>query len=111
MGWHRKSAASQGNTIKQYTMPVLLPQCQTRSGRPKDALGAARTTGVPSRVELLTAILGSRVALKGKIETVAVEANLLRADLRKVSEKVMVVELQTGVGSLHKQMVQVNSTV
>ncbi|KAJ1148574.1 hypothetical protein NDU88_001402 [Pleurodeles waltl] len=67
-------------------------------------------------MELLAAIQGSRVALEGKIETVVVEVNLLRADLRKVSEKVKVAEgsiakLQTEVGSLRKQMMQVSSTV
>ncbi|KAJ1129903.1 hypothetical protein NDU88_008264 [Pleurodeles waltl] len=46
----------------------------------------------------------------------AVEVNLLRADLRKVSDKVKVaegsiVELQTEVGALRKQMVQASSTV
>ncbi|KAJ1117805.1 hypothetical protein NDU88_006001 [Pleurodeles waltl] len=59
----------------------------------------------PSRDELLSAIQGSRVALEGKIETAAVEINLLWADLRKVSDKVKVaegsiVELQTEVGAL-----------
>ncbi|KAJ1135865.1 hypothetical protein NDU88_002294 [Pleurodeles waltl] len=46
----------------------------------------------PSRAELLAAIQCSRVALEGKIETVAVEVNLLRADFRNVSDKVKVVE-------------------
>ncbi|KAJ1150133.1 hypothetical protein NDU88_002931 [Pleurodeles waltl] len=54
----------------------------------------------PSQAEILAAIQGSRVALEGTKETVAVEVNLLRADLRKVSAKVKVVgdsimELQT----------------
>ncbi|KAJ1184807.1 hypothetical protein NDU88_001609 [Pleurodeles waltl] len=66
------------------------------------------------RAEILMAIQGSRVALEGKIETVAVEVNLLRADLQKVSDKVKVaegsiVELQTEVGALRIQMVQANS--
>ncbi|KAJ1218922.1 hypothetical protein NDU88_006493 [Pleurodeles waltl] len=73
-------------------------------------------TEEPSRVELLAAIQGPMEAPEGKIEMVAVEVNLLRVDLRKVSEKVMVaegsiVELQTEVGALCKQMVQVNSMV
>ncbi|KAJ1215685.1 hypothetical protein NDU88_003293 [Pleurodeles waltl] len=47
---------------------------------------------------------------------VAVEVNLLRADLRKVFDKVKVaeesiVDLQTEVGTLLKQMAQVSSTV
>ncbi|KAJ1218738.1 hypothetical protein NDU88_006315 [Pleurodeles waltl] len=52
----------------------------------------------------------------GKTETVAVEVNLLRADLCKVSDKVKVakgsiVDLQAEVGTLRKQMAQVTSTV
>ncbi|KAJ1109652.1 hypothetical protein NDU88_007012 [Pleurodeles waltl] len=116
MGLHRQSTTSQGNTIEQYTMPVPLPQRQTRSGGDKVVLGELGTAGEPSWVELLAAIQGFRVALEGKIETVVVEVSLLWADLRKVSEKVKVaegfiVEFQTEVGSLRKQMVQVNSTV
>ncbi|KAJ1171410.1 hypothetical protein NDU88_003272 [Pleurodeles waltl] len=71
-----------------------LPQFQTQSGGPEDVLGVPGTTSEPSRVELLAAIQGSRVALEGKIEMVAVEVNLLRADLRKVSEKVKEVTSQ-----------------
>ncbi|KAJ1199773.1 hypothetical protein NDU88_003606 [Pleurodeles waltl] len=58
--------------------------------------------------ELLVAIQGSRLALEGKIETVetvAMEVNLLRADLQKVSDKLKVAEgsiaeLQSEVGTL-----------
>ncbi|KAJ1164953.1 hypothetical protein NDU88_005385 [Pleurodeles waltl] len=61
----------------------------------------------PSRDKILAAIQGSRVALEGKIETV--EVNLLRAELRKVSDKVKVaegstVELQTEVGALTREL-------
>ncbi|KAJ1159816.1 hypothetical protein NDU88_000321 [Pleurodeles waltl] len=70
----------------------------------------------PSQAEILTAIQGSRMASQGKIETVAVEVNLLRVDLRKVSDKVkvaegLIVELQAEVGTLRKQMAQAGSTV
>ncbi|KAJ1145842.1 hypothetical protein NDU88_012125 [Pleurodeles waltl] len=59
---------------------------------------------------------GTGVTLEGKIETVAVEVNLLRTDFRKVSDKVKVVEgfivdLQMELGTLRKQMAQVTSTV
>ncbi|KAJ1216932.1 hypothetical protein NDU88_004530 [Pleurodeles waltl] len=59
---------------------------------------------------------GHRVAREGKIETMAVEVNLLRVDLRKVSDKVKagegsIVELQTKVGVLRKQVVQANAAV
>ncbi|KAJ1194262.1 hypothetical protein NDU88_003551 [Pleurodeles waltl] len=70
----------------------------------------------PSCAELLAAIQRSRVALEGKIETVAVEVNLLQEDFQKVFDKVNVaegsiVELQTEVVALRKQMVQATSTV
>ncbi|KAJ1092772.1 hypothetical protein NDU88_005882 [Pleurodeles waltl] len=79
-------------------------------------IGGQATAEEPSHAELLAAIQGARVALEGEIETVAVEVNLLRADLRKVSDKVKVaggtiVDLQTEVGTLRKQMAQVSSTV
>ncbi|KAJ1198353.1 hypothetical protein NDU88_002194 [Pleurodeles waltl] len=98
--------------MEQYTTPTPLPQHQTHMrGWSGEALGALATADEPSRAELLAAIQGFRVALKGKIETVAVEVNLLQADLRKVSDKVKVAEgsivnLQKEGGTLRKQMVQ-----
>ncbi|KAJ1112929.1 hypothetical protein NDU88_001190 [Pleurodeles waltl] len=97
--------------MEQYTTPVPLPQYQTRFGGPEDVLNMLVTAGDPSRAELLASIPGSRVALEGKIEMVAEEVNPLQVDLKKVSEKVTVaegsiVELQTEVGALGKQMVQ-----
>ncbi|KAJ1157157.1 hypothetical protein NDU88_009872 [Pleurodeles waltl] len=73
MGWHRQAASSQGNTREQYTTPTPLPQCQTCVGGPGEVLGTPATVEEPLRAELLAAMQGSRVALKGKIETVAVE--------------------------------------
>ncbi|KAJ1127535.1 hypothetical protein NDU88_005934 [Pleurodeles waltl] len=57
----------------------------------------------------LAAIQGTQVALEGKIESIALEVNLLRADHRKVSDKVKVAEgsiaeLQSEVGTLRTQM-------
>ncbi|KAJ1156935.1 hypothetical protein NDU88_009651 [Pleurodeles waltl] len=57
-----------------------------------NGLSAPTNTEEPSQAEVLAAIQGSRVALEGKIETVTVEVNLLRADLRKFSDNVKVVE-------------------
>ncbi|KAJ1209440.1 hypothetical protein NDU88_004818 [Pleurodeles waltl] len=116
MGRHRQSVPSQGNTMEQYTTPILLPQRQTRMGGLGEALEAPATMGEPTRAELLAAVHGARVALEGKIETLAVEVNLLQADLCKVSDKVKVadgtiVDLQTEVGTLRKQMAQVTSIV
>ncbi|KAJ1093349.1 hypothetical protein NDU88_006453 [Pleurodeles waltl] len=81
-----------------------------------EALAVPATAEEPSCAELLGAIHGARVAMERKIETVAVEVNLLQADLRKISDKVEVVEgsfvdLQTEVGTLRKQMAQVTFTV
>ncbi|KAJ1218103.1 hypothetical protein NDU88_005688 [Pleurodeles waltl] len=74
-------AASQGNTMEQYTTTVHLLQRQTCVGGPRDVLSVPVTVEEPSRAELIAAIQGSRVAIEGKIVTVAVEVNLLRADL------------------------------
>ncbi|KAJ1200720.1 hypothetical protein NDU88_004541 [Pleurodeles waltl] len=116
MGWHKRTNTLQGNTMEHYTTPVPRSQRPARSDENGDTIGAPVNPEEPSRAELLATIQGSRVALEGKIETVAVEMNLLRADLRKVSDKVRVaegsiVELQTEVGALRKQMAQANSTV
>ncbi|KAJ1144043.1 hypothetical protein NDU88_010345 [Pleurodeles waltl] len=77
---------SQCNTMEQYTTPVTLPRRPAQADGSGDGVRVPETSDKPSRAELLAAIQGSRVALEGKIETVAVEVNLLRADLRKVSK-------------------------
>ncbi|KAJ1134619.1 hypothetical protein NDU88_001070 [Pleurodeles waltl] len=102
--------------LEQFITSTPLPQRQTHLGGPEEALEEPATAGEPTRAELLAVIQGARVALEGKIETVAVEVNLLQADLHKVSEKVKVaegsiVDLQTEVGTLRKQMAQVTSTI
>ncbi|KAJ1100110.1 hypothetical protein NDU88_005199 [Pleurodeles waltl] len=116
MGRHKRMDPSQGNTMEQYTNPVPLPQRPAQADGSRDGVRVPVTSDELSHMELLAAIQGSRVALEGKIETVAVEVNLLQADLLKVSDKVKVaegsiVELQTEVGTLRKQMVQATSTV
>ncbi|KAJ1152202.1 hypothetical protein NDU88_004979 [Pleurodeles waltl] len=116
MGHHKLMDALQGNTMEQYTTPVALPQQKARLEVSGVAAGTPLSAGEPSQVELLAGIQGSRVALEGKIETVVVDVNLLRADLRKVSDKVKVLEgsiaeLQSEVGTLQKQMAQATSTV
>ncbi|KAJ1192676.1 hypothetical protein NDU88_001982 [Pleurodeles waltl] len=102
--------------MEQYTTSAPLPQTQTRLGGLVKALEEPATAGEPKRAELLAAVRGTRVAVEGKIEIVAVEVNLLRADLCKVLEKVKVAEgsiwdLQTEVDTFHKQIAQVTSTI
>ncbi|KAJ1110214.1 hypothetical protein NDU88_007569 [Pleurodeles waltl] len=106
--------------MEKYTTLVSLPHRQALIGEggggTGEGLSEPANTEEPSRAEILATIQRSRVALEGKVETVAVEINLLRADLRKVSDKVKVaegtiVELQMEVGALRKQMVQANSMV
>ncbi|KAJ1201622.1 hypothetical protein NDU88_005428 [Pleurodeles waltl] len=113
MGRHKRTDTSQGNTMEQYTTPVPLPQRLAKSEVSGDDIRVPMNPEELSRAELLAAIQGSRVALGGKIETVAVNVILLLADLRKVSKVVegSVVELQTEVRALHEQIVQANSTV
>ncbi|KAJ1132065.1 hypothetical protein NDU88_010395 [Pleurodeles waltl] len=105
MGRHWRTDVSQSNTMEQYTTVVLLMQHATRLGGTDEGQRGMTPAEEPPQAKILAAIQGSRVALVGKIETVAVEVNLLRADLRKVSDKVKVaegsiVELQTEVGAL-----------
>ncbi|KAJ1126810.1 hypothetical protein NDU88_005216 [Pleurodeles waltl] len=107
MGRHRRTDVSQGNTMEQYTTVVPTLQRVTRLGGSDDSQSGLLPAEEPLRVEILAAIQGSRVALEGKIETVADEVNLLRVDLRKVSDKVKVaegsiVELQAEVGTLQE---------
>ncbi|KAJ1082300.1 hypothetical protein NDU88_002468 [Pleurodeles waltl] len=92
MGCHKRTYASQGNTMEQYTTPVVLLQRTARLEVSGDAAGSPMSAGEASCAELLAAMQGFWVALEGKIEPVAVEVNLRRVDLRKVSDKVKVVE-------------------
>ncbi|KAJ1144066.1 hypothetical protein NDU88_010368 [Pleurodeles waltl] len=88
-----------GVFLFQLGLVIALVQCPARLEGSGDDTQVSANPEEPSRVELLAAIQGSRVALEGKIKTVAVEVNLLRADLQKVSNKIKVagvyVELQT----------------
>ncbi|KAJ1139691.1 hypothetical protein NDU88_006058 [Pleurodeles waltl] len=92
MGRHKQTDASQGNAMEQYTTPVVFMQHVARLEVSGDAVGMPLNTEEPSCAKLLVAIQSSWVALGGKIETVVVEVNLLRVDLRKVSDKVRVAE-------------------
>ncbi|KAJ1107856.1 hypothetical protein NDU88_005244 [Pleurodeles waltl] len=97
------------STVDLYTAGGTTSCCPTRAGR---GIGGA---GHRWGAKVWSCWLPYR-DLEGKIETVAVEVNLLRADLRMVSEKVKVVEgsivdLQTEVGTFRKQMAQITSTV
>ncbi|KAJ1155154.1 hypothetical protein NDU88_007889 [Pleurodeles waltl] len=74
----------------------------------------APSTQWESRPKLLAAIMGSREALEGKIESVAIEVNLFRADLWKVSGRVQITEgsiseLREEVTTLRQQMAEVTS--
>ncbi|KAJ1105913.1 hypothetical protein NDU88_003316 [Pleurodeles waltl] len=105
MGRHQRTDVSQGNTMEQYTTVVPTPQRDTRLAGSEDGQSGLLPAEELSQAEILAAIQGSRVALEGNIETVAVKMNLLRADLRKVSDKVKVakgsiVELQAEVETL-----------
>ncbi|KAJ1109385.1 hypothetical protein NDU88_006746 [Pleurodeles waltl] len=78
--------------MEQYATSSPGLQCQTRMRGPGGVPEAPAPVEEPSGAELLAAIQGSCVVLQGKIEAVAVEVNLLRMDLRKVSDKVKVAE-------------------
>ncbi|KAJ1200535.1 hypothetical protein NDU88_004358 [Pleurodeles waltl] len=78
--------------MEHYTTLAPLPQHQTRVGGPKDELDTLAAVEEPLHAELLAAIQGSKEAREGKVETMFVEVNLLRADLQKISDKVKVAE-------------------
>ncbi|KAJ1216428.1 hypothetical protein NDU88_004030 [Pleurodeles waltl] len=68
-------------------------------------------TAEPTKAELLAAIHGARFALEHRIEAMAIDFNLIWANLQKVSDKVTaaesnISELQTEMKSIKQQMVQ-----
>ncbi|KAJ1204672.1 hypothetical protein NDU88_000112 [Pleurodeles waltl] len=71
MGRHKRIDPSQGNTMEQYTTQVPLPKRSARSDGSGDGVRVPVTSDEHSHAEFLAAIQGSRVALEGKIETVA----------------------------------------
>ncbi|KAJ1156234.1 hypothetical protein NDU88_008958 [Pleurodeles waltl] len=73
--------------MEQSTTTALLPQRQTRQVGQREDPDQGAAAGEPSHAELLVDIQGSRVTLAGKIETVALEVNLVLADLWKVLDK------------------------
>ncbi|KAJ1136233.1 hypothetical protein NDU88_002650 [Pleurodeles waltl] len=106
-GKSKQHGTPQGNTKDLYVLLAPASQCAAchTSGR----VGQCEETGEPSRAELMQAIQGSRQALESKIEMVAIEVNLLRTDLCKVSDKVCVAEgsieqLQAEVVTLNRQV-------
>ena len=106
MGKDKTPRLSQSNTITQYTTPRQQTHRITRQG---DTGDTSPDTQEPSRADLMEAIRGSREALETQIAGVSIEVNLLRADLRKVSDKVTTAEdnitsLQTEVRHLKKQV-------
>ncbi|KAJ1105681.1 hypothetical protein NDU88_003086 [Pleurodeles waltl] len=109
MGQHIQVAPSQENTMEYYTTSTPLSQRQMRHTRQGEEQTMTTSMEEPYHAELLAAIRGCRVAIEDKIETVALEG--LQTDLRKVSDKVKVVEgfiveLQMEVDTLHKQLAQ-----
>ncbi|KAJ1206935.1 hypothetical protein NDU88_002328 [Pleurodeles waltl] len=81
MGRHQKTDVSQGNTMEQYTTAMAAQQRITWVAGSDDGQSGLLPVKEPSQAEILAAIQGSRVVLEGKIEMVAVEVNLLQADL------------------------------
>ncbi|KAJ1162815.1 hypothetical protein NDU88_003280 [Pleurodeles waltl] len=63
------------NGAMHYTYPA--PAATDSFGGSGQAVAVLATVEEPSRAELLAAMQGTRVALEGKIEMVAVEVNLL----------------------------------
>ncbi|KAJ1175184.1 hypothetical protein NDU88_000475 [Pleurodeles waltl] len=78
---------------------------QRLTGRTRDtSVGSPEAQQEPLRAALLEAIQRSRAAREGQIAGVSVEINLLRADLRKVADKVS--EAETNIGMLQLEIRQ-----
>ncbi|KAJ1142273.1 hypothetical protein NDU88_008600 [Pleurodeles waltl] len=104
----------QENTMEHYMNPVSASQRHYRQTTGRGDQDPESATEEPLKAVLLVAIHGTRTALKSKIETVALEVNLLRTDLCKVFDRVRVAEgtigkLQAEVAGLCKQMAEVPS--
>ena len=102
------------NTITQYTTPKQSAQRITRQTNPSPQGRSPPDQPDPSLADIMEAIKGSREALEAQVAGVSVEVNLLRADLRKVSDKVTSAEgnitaLQTEVKDLRNQVRDLNA--
>ncbi|KAJ1100352.1 hypothetical protein NDU88_005438 [Pleurodeles waltl] len=67
--------------------------------------GTSESTGI----QVLTAIKVSNLAVQTKVMTIAIDVNLLRADLRKVAERT--VETETNVTELREEISVLNTAV
>ncbi|KAJ1193022.1 hypothetical protein NDU88_002328 [Pleurodeles waltl] len=112
-GRNKQATPFQWNTIKHSTVATPLLQCQTQQTGQREDQDASASVEEPPHAELHAAIQGSRSALEGKIESMALEVNLLRTDRRKVLDKVKlaedsIVELQMKGSTPCKQLAHVN---
>ncbi|KAJ1201020.1 hypothetical protein NDU88_004836 [Pleurodeles waltl] len=101
MSRNKQACSALGNTLVNYTTST---HWAIKMGHDEE----------PTRAELLADIRSSREALEGKIKSVAIKVNLLHTDLRKVSDKVGLVEgsiseLQMEVSVLRKQVAAATS--
>ncbi|KAJ1119823.1 hypothetical protein NDU88_008008 [Pleurodeles waltl] len=92
MGGSKQPGPTQGNTMEQYTMTTPMVQRQTHKGVSRRDVATYLVVEEPSQADCMAMIQGSRIALEGKIETDPLEANLLRTELLKVSDKLRIVE-------------------
>ncbi|KAJ1092038.1 hypothetical protein NDU88_005152 [Pleurodeles waltl] len=107
MGKNKQQGTPKDNTMDHYALLAHASQCAMR--HTSGWVDQSTDHGELSRAELLQAIQGSPMALENKIETVAIKVNLLRTDLRKISNKVCLAErsieeLQMKLATLKKQV-------
>ncbi|KAJ1091175.1 hypothetical protein NDU88_004302 [Pleurodeles waltl] len=114
MGKDRATQLHATNTITQYTTLRQSTHQLTGQGDDESAGCPLGDGSEPSQADLLAVIQGTRMALEFNIETVSIDVNLLRADLRKVANKVETAEgnilvLQGEVVALKRQMAQMTT--
>ncbi|KAJ1109559.1 hypothetical protein NDU88_006919 [Pleurodeles waltl] len=105
---HKGSKVPQTNKIVNYAQPVQ-PPVKTEKERDQGLKAPEQGMEDPisSLKDLILAIQGSKTEVIPKTDVIAVEVNLLRADLHKVSDQVGTAKqdiavLQAEVGRLRK---------
>ncbi|KAJ1156057.1 hypothetical protein NDU88_008782 [Pleurodeles waltl] len=100
----------QTNKILNYTPAILSPIVDMRpSGdSPPSGIGGEGPP-IPSMADLMAVIQGSKAEVVHKIDVVAIEVNLLNADLRKVTEGL--VQTEKNMKTLQQEVGVLPSTV
>ena len=109
MATSRPSRAPHQSKLDKFTRPKEV------EGEKRDSISERKTevtenaTPQPSLAEIMAAIQGVQGALEAKIDTMAVDVNLLRTDLRNIREKV--VGSEVAITDLQKENIELKTRV